>query len=133
MGRIRVLDVDPLLFLIQRLDESLPADVHVGEKEDAGATRSVTLRLDGGRSEQPWTTTSSVGINVRCATLAETMNMAREVRSWVEFATDHHLCLRSSCTMPAEVLDESRDHRAYMSAQITLSQYDPDQADPLIP
>ena len=126
MGRLRVVDADPLAVAVAWLDENLPAAVYVGESPAGDNRPQVLLRLDGGRDAVAWSTASSLGINVVCATLPLATELAREVKSWMEYMTHHPLCLESTCTAPAEVQTENRNQsRLYLAAQVTLTQHAP--------
>lgn len=122
MGRLRVLDTDPLGFLIQWLDENLPVGIKVGDDRSDDSLPWVTVRSDGGQQTLWWTATTSLGINVWHRTDHEVQELALLVRSWVEHATASHLCQGAICSMPIEVTDSSRDPRRYLTAQVTLSQ-----------
>lgn len=122
MGRIRVMDTDPVQFLISWLDENLPEAVTIGDDRDSDSLPYVTVRSDGGSQQLHWTASSSIGINVWHHSEKQAQDLALLVRSWVEFATNNNLCQLSTCSMPIEVTDNSGSPRRYLTAQITLSQ-----------
>lgn len=122
MGRLRVLDTDALLFMIQWLDHNLPPGIAVGDDRESGQLPYIAIRSDGGTQTLPWTSTSTLGINLWAPTEKAVQDLALEVKSWIEYATSHHLCQEATCTMPVEAGDSSGDPNRYMSAQITLSQ-----------
>lgn len=123
MGRIRVLDTDPVLFMIQWLHQTVPAGIRVGDDRESGHLPYVTVRSDGGNQTLPWTTTAALGINVWAETDQQAQELALELRSWIEFATTHELCQAAVCSMPFEVaVDSSAVPQRYLVVQLTLSQ-----------
>ncbi|WP_404465239.1 hypothetical protein LG274_02685 [Micrococcus antarcticus] len=117
----RLLDTDPLGFLIDWLDQSLPAGVHVGD-DRADQLPSVVVRADGGAERRIWTGSAQLGVNVWAATDREAQALALEVRSWIEHATQCVECVEASCSLPIELVDNSGHPRRYLAATLTLTQ-----------